>query len=178
MVLKEEWLKNRMVSMAMQHFLDIETKDQKRTRRVEQIKLEIIHHEKMLEARGRYRGSALTHRFKEGLADKWTSFCVPASAKDYAKWLKGYLEKGGNISHYYMYGLPTKDFLKATSDFIITPLYGASSLNVIVPENIEVIVDPDLIGHNSIYFMKEFRTAPEGASFVPCHSDIEKLLED
>lgn len=90
-----------------------------------------------------------------------------AKPKDYRAWLEGWVEAGGEISHYYDYSLPS-DFYVATSDLKLPPLYGASSISVIVPPGITITFEEGL-GHSNLYFMDGFDH--EGYC-VPAYSNL------
>lgn len=94
---------------------------------------------------------------------------IRASSSDYKKWLKGYLEKGGKPTHVYNYPLP-HDWFIATDNFTILPLYGAQSINIIVPEGIFADIGVKGLGHNNLYFIKDFSTS---GSWIPIYDDIE-----
>lgn len=81
----------------------------------------------------------------------------PASPEEYRNWLRGYIEKGGKITHVYDYKMPNF-FYVAQDSFDVKPLYGASSICIIVPENINLSISKEGTGHNSIYYMKDYNT--------------------
>ena len=92
-----------------------------------------------------------------------------AKVKDYKNWLAGFLEKGGKPTHCYDYPLEggMEDWKTACSDFRIIPLFGADSLNIIVPKGIEFLGGE--LGHNNLYFMDGFSCLD---GWVPIYSDI------
>jgi len=94
----------------------------------------------------------------------------PANKKDYANWLIGYLKNGGQVSHVYDYEFP--GFFIAKKDFKLGSLYGANSIQVIIPEGIKT---SNASGHNTYYFMDDFKTS--GYGWVPIYSDIIPIVE-
>lgn len=90
-----------------------------------------------------------------------------ATARDYRRWLEGWVAKEGKTTHYYDRPLDS-DFYVVTSNMDLPPYYGASSISLIVPEGIEVTFSEGL-GHNNIYFMDSFDHA---GSWVPLFDDI------
>lgn len=93
-----------------------------------------------------------------------------ANAKEYAKWLKGHLNDGGNITHVYDYNLG--GIFVARSNFTVVPLYGASSISIVVPVGITVSA-PHGYGHMNIYYIDGFAT---NANFVPLYNDVKNKL--
>jgi hypothetical protein len=91
-----------------------------------------------------------------------------ASVDDYKKWLAGFLKTDGLPSHYYDYPFNKTDWYVATSDLEIFPLYGSASVNIIVPAGITV--SDTGLGHNNLYFMKDFSTR---GHFVPVFKDTQ-----
>lgn len=73
----------------------------------------------------------------------------PATPAEYSKWLRAWLENGGSISHAYDY--PMNGMLIALRGFLLPPLYGAHSVEIIVPSGVEIeCMEP---GHNRLYFV-------------------------
>ena len=107
--------------------------------------------------------------------EKASSIMYPSLTKVdglmYAEWLKGYLENGGNISHVYDY--PMRDVYVATDDIEIVPLYGASSISIVVTGKAKVSA-PNGLGHINIYVMEDFKVM--GCGFVPLYSDVKSAL--
>lgn len=93
------------------------------------------------------------------------SACKPAKTKHYIEWLEGYVEGGGSVTHAYKYRWPGG--LMAKRDCTITPLYGSSSVTVIVPKGVNVKIEA--LGHNEVYFMDGFVALGD---FVPVYSDM------
>ena len=96
-----------------------------------------------------------------------------ATSRDYSLWLNGYLSIGNSATHTYDYPMSEHDnWFVATKNFSISPMYGSMSVNIIVPENIELL-EGDLgypnLGHSRLYFMKDFKVS--GMLFVPIYSD-------
>jgi len=92
--------------------------------------------------------------------------------KDYIEWLTGYIEKGGYITHYYDYPMGNKIYI-ARQDCQMVPMFGSSSIMLVVPKEINIIPVPEEPfggwGHNNIYFIKDFKHI---GSFVPAYSDF------
>lgn len=74
-----------------------------------------------------------------------------ANPQDYERWLTGYLEAGGTISHAYDYPM-TGDFCVALRDLTLPALYGSSSISIIVPEGITISA-PEGLGHCKLYHL-------------------------
>lgn len=93
----------------------------------------------------------------------------PAQLGEYVAWLEGHISNGGNITHNYDYLFNNRNWYVAITDCELPPLYGASSVYIIVPKGI-VISTPNGLAHNGLYFMDEFRN--EGG-WVPIYENIE-----
>jgi hypothetical protein len=79
-----------------------------------------------------------------------------ASMQDYKAWLNGFLSSGGNPTHYYDYPFTRWDnFYVALEDLELSPLYGASSINIIVPIGVKVTGKK---GHIGLFFYDNFAT--------------------
>lgn len=78
----------------------------------------------------------------------------PASAAEYSRWLRGYLENGGTLGNYS--DSPMTGIYVAVRHFDLPPLCGASSISVIVPEGVIVDRQPGF-SHNSVFWMDGFR---------------------
>lgn len=85
-----------------------------------------------------------------------------ATPDDYGRWLEKYFASGGEPTHFYDYTMPNS-FRIAVMSFVLTPLYGANSLEIIVPASVQVSGAP---GHTKVYRMDD----PQ-ARFVPIYSD-------
>ena len=73
-----------------------------------------------------------------------------ANRADYTKWLKGFVDAGNTPTHYYSYPFSRWDsFYVAKKDFELVPLYGADSINIIVPDGIKILGGSP--GHNNIF---------------------------
>jgi len=94
-------------------------------------------------------------------------FLRSAKVDDYAAWLKGFMEGGGVPTHVYDYNMPNR-FYVATRGFEMQPLYGALSVNVIVPAQIRVGVEKGL-GHNGLFLMDGFECK---SGIVPVYKDV------
>jgi hypothetical protein len=93
-----------------------------------------------------------------------------AKSRDYKKWLKGHLENGGEITHKYPYSFSrlSDQYYVAKSNFRISPLYGAGSIYIIVPKNVNFLGGE--VGHNTLFFKKDYTR--KGGS-VNSFSDIK-----
>lgn len=89
-----------------------------------------------------------------------------ASSKDYKKWLSGFVEKGGNPTHYYNYRMPS-EFYVASKDFAMFPLYGAGTLYIIVPIGVSVDISEGL-GHCTLFYMDEYEYK---GHWIPVYED-------
>lgn len=92
---------------------------------------------------------------------------IPATVHDYTVWLNGCLLNGGKISHVYNYNFPDKTFYIVVDSMKIYPLYGASSMSIIVPEDIKITFAD--LGHNNIYYIKDFKNE---SGWIPLYSNI------
>jgi len=89
-----------------------------------------------------------------------------AHVNEYIKWLDGFLDSGETPTHRYSYPFSQWDsFYIAYKDFVITPLYGSASINIIVPKGIKVTGNP---GHTNLYFFDGYCT---NNGFIPIFSD-------
>lgn len=91
----------------------------------------------------------------------WLSTLKQASSEDYKMWLDHHLDNDGGITHYYNYEMP--DIYIATQDIHVTPLFGAMSVDIIVPKGISVSYDK--LGHIKIYSYD----GPSKGGIVPCY---------
>ena len=91
-----------------------------------------------------------------------------ARIEDYTEWLRGYMENGGIPSHVYDYPMPQCSFFVASQDFELFPLYGTSSMEIIIPKGIHFLGGER--GHTNLYFMEDFRNV---GSWVPLFNDIK-----
>lgn len=94
----------------------------------------------------------------------------PATTEDYKRWLRGFLAKGGKISHVYDYPMSQtiSEWFVAFKDFEISPLYGASSVYIIVQSGVRFLGGN--LGHSGLYFMDEYT---QNGGFVPIYSDLK-----
>lgn len=76
------------------------------------------------------------------------SLMRPAQKWEYEAWLAGWMAAGGTPTHFYGYPTPTEGWWVALADTVILPLYGAFSINVIVPAGIDVT---GVTGHSNLY---------------------------
>lgn len=101
------------------------------------------------------------HLSREKITDEMRGNVRPASPKDYAKWLSGYLKKGGEIRYERTRTLDS-DYFVATGDFELpSRLCGANSVNLIVPEGIDVTYSDR--GHCRIMWMDGYEFEGSGA---------------
>jgi hypothetical protein len=109
-----------------------------------------------------------------------SSGLVPASAADYARWLRGYVKRGGKITHRYDYPFKRAGFLHATEDVTVNSRkeFGARSRDIIAAPGVKVtrsVPGPQEgfngWGHTKVYWMNGYRTNNTG--IVPVYSDPE-----
>lgn len=99
---------------------------------------------------------------------------IEATIEEYTAWLRGYLAKGGKISHYYSYNYIVRPrFVKALKSFVTGHRCGAESLHILVPEGLEVEVQ----GHCEAYKMDGFTTTYPERAFVPLYLDVAVMLD-
>jgi hypothetical protein len=95
-----------------------------------------------------------------------------ATAADYALWLKGYLERGGKVTHTRDYDFNWSWYI-ATEDFIIPDrCCGVDRFNIIVPDGVNVTHAG--FDHCDVYYM-DYRKDP---STVPLFTDVYKMLKE
>ncbi len=113
---------------------------------------------------------------------------APASKENYEQWLSAWLAAGRVATHRYNYPfeqsnhsnafkLHGKGWYLAVKDFETVPLYGSSSVSIIVPQGVEH-VSGDL-GHTNLYMFKSPNPEQEGpfaTRFVPVYSDLSIRL--
>lgn len=121
--------------------------------------------QKRMEKESRNRAKAAQSAF--------LSHCTRANPDDYARWLHGYLKAGGSVTHVYDYDMPGS-FIVANGSITVTPLFGALSKRIIVPEGVQATVK-DEFSHNSVYFMDDFKAA---GHFVPLYRDVAKIIRN
>lgn len=86
-------------------------------------------------------------------------FLRPATVREYAEWLKGFILGGGALGHFYRYDFPEYGFYVARREIVSVPKFsGALSISIIVPRGIQA---PKLTGHmpyghSVLYFMDGF----------------------
>ncbi|QQG45909.1 MAG: hypothetical protein HYY55_02925 [Candidatus Niyogibacteria bacterium] len=90
------------------------------------------------------------------------------AVESYKTWLRGFLERGGRLTNSYNYPMPSVFFV-AKEDFVMIPLYGSSSINVIVPANIHFLGGS--LGHSGLFLTDKFEVVG-GTGRVPIYSDI------
>lgn len=103
-------------------------------------------------------------------------WAVPIDPESYDAWLTGHLKRGGKVAHFYDYVMPRDQWYLATLSFEIQPLYGATSINLVVPKGIKI---DGSTGHNNLYFMDGFtsRGLHDLPAIVPCFTDT-KIVEE
>lgn len=96
-----------------------------------------------------------------------------ANKYDYLDWLSHYSKHTNHVfTHHYDYSFKNGDFYVALNDFTIVPLYGANSINIIVPEH--VLIEGEL-GHVSLFLHGD---KPEAIGhWVPYYSDLDGVSE-
>ncbi|MCK4589333.1 MAG: hypothetical protein KAT77_02745 [Nanoarchaeota archaeon] len=122
-------------------------------------------------------------------AEKWLKFCRQAEPIEYARWLKGYVERDGKITQWEDGPFPLERWLVAQRNFDVTELWDPYHVDLIVPAHIEVGIPPEWrIGENRVFWMKDYQISqsPYGNielqiieydyDVVPCFSDIKKLI--
>lgn len=75
----------------------------------------------------------------------------PASANDFKRWLKGFLDNGGVPRH--MYDYPRDRTYVAHESFEMVPMFGASSLDIIAMKGVKITGQK---GHCNIFYMDNF----------------------
>lgn len=101
----------------------------------------------------------------------------PAEVNDYVEWLSGYFEKkgaGATVSYHYPMTWVLDVWVVALDDFIMVPLYGEDSVNIIIPSGVQVFGDD--FGQCKLYFMDNFFPKYNGKRFIPIYKDIWKIL--
>jgi hypothetical protein len=116
--------------------------------------------------------------------DEFLRYCIPATVDNYAAWLRGYLTRGGDIKHVYNYPFPAGSdpswFVLYERPKRVPSLYGATSIEVIVPSDVDFgpVDVPNTFhggcGHSTFYFLNGYQIVGD---FVPLYSDVRKLLE-
>jgi len=101
----------------------------------------------------------------------------PAKISDYVNWLIGYQKNGGKITQ--KYDSPTTIFFDnwfvVEKDFTVIPLFGSSSVNIIVPEGVDFLGKKEDLGHSNLYFVDGFKTMNNTFDQVFEFSDIKDL---
>ena len=93
---------------------------------------------------------------------------VPATKKNYMEWLAGFLDKDGDITNSYDYDMQLDNWVVATNDFKISPLFGSMHYNIIVPTGI--VFRGGAEGHTNLYFMDKFSCI---GGWVPIYNDTK-----
>lgn len=91
---------------------------------------------------------------------------APAGRRDYLAWLKGYVNAGNSPTHYYEYPFERwNNFYIAKKDIHLVRLCGASAINIIVPNGINVLGGDR--GHCNVFYYDGY----EYRGIVPVFSD-------
>ena len=91
--------------------------------------------------------------------------------KKYEEWLKGYVEKGGEITHFYDYKCSNIEFYFARKNIHIPQLCGSLAFHVVMDHGCEITCGPEGIGHVNVYYLDGFRIK---GSWVPAFKDFLK----
>lgn len=105
--------------------------------------------------------------------DLWISHFLERAIKiDYTQWLKGVIQSGSEPTHYYDYPMARvlDKFYVAIRHFRVAPLYGSSSIAIIVPNGIDFLGGE--LGHSNLYFMKDFKNI---GGWIPVFEDTQSL---
>lgn len=79
----------------------------------------------------------------------------PTTVAEYAAFVVGYLKGGGTISYARDRALRTGRYYTALRSFTLPPLFGAQSINVLVPEGVTVVRGGR--GHSAVLYMDGYR---------------------
>jgi hypothetical protein len=83
----------------------------------------------------------------------------PASLQEYEKWMSGYIRVWGDCRLAPVdcpFSSLADEFFVASGRILkMEPLHGAKSINIIVPENVDVVGTD--IGHCNLFFMRQYR---------------------
>ena len=97
-----------------------------------------------------------------------------ASIDDYMEWLVGYLQRGGRPTHLYHFSFYRDKWYKAVKNVkTAVALYGASSINIIVPKGIEIASGN--WGHSAIFFVDGYRVSN---GTVHLYMEIAEIFKD
>lgn len=134
-------------------------------------------------ARIRHDAMRAQHRQESAVADEaraaFLTYCRPAAPAEYATWLTGHLGRSGRITHAYDRDMPRMWVLERAPQVRVPSLYGAQSVQVIVPAEVR-FTPGDLpktfhgaCGHSEFYFLADFTVV---GSVVPLYDDVKALL--
>jgi hypothetical protein len=121
-------------------------------------------------------------RHDEEQLGRFLEHCRLAEPKDYSRWLKGYLRRGGKVTHPRNREIRCAKFyvLESLPDHVPS-LYGALSINVIVPSGLRFFPDHlprtfhGQCGHSSFFFMDGFQAVSMSIeSFADAHGGIRE----
>lgn len=101
------------------------------------------------------------HAHDERDREEFLTHCRPAGPEDYRAWLAGYLSNGGQVTHPRDWDMPGTYYVLESTPAGVPSLYGALSLEVIVPAG---VLSPGDIprtfhggcGHSTFFFMDGF----------------------
>jgi len=79
-----------------------------------------------------------------------------ATRKEINEFQEIYIMNGGNMDD-----LRSSDWRIVINECYILPLYGANSMDIIVPNNIDAKLTPLGPGHNDIYFLKKYKSTQQ-----------------
>ncbi len=95
--------------------------------------------------------------------DRLLEHCRPATADEYDAWLRGYRKRGGRVTHYRDWPMHHHYYVMLSDPGWIPKLYGANSVEVIVPRG---VMSPAALsggtGHSQFFFMDGFKVVGGG----------------
>lgn len=115
---------------------------------------------------------------------EFLAHCQTATLTEYTAWMIGYLNRGGEPSHIYDHGFTQPEprvMVLAEKPGAVPTLYGADSLQVIVPAGVSFAPEdvPQTFhgrcGHSTFYFMEGFAIV---GIWTPVYSDMLPMLAD
>ena len=78
-----------------------------------------------------------------------------ATPEDYVDWLAGYIFNNGKITYSRSRALAYNNYYVVLGDLDMVPLFGSSSIDLIIPNNINITV-PKHSTHSNFFFMKDY----------------------
>jgi hypothetical protein len=98
-----------------------------------------------------------------------------ATAKELADFLEVFSKSQAEQRyHDVQHDLDPDTVYVATRDFTMKPVFGAASIDIIVPKGIKVTV-PDNIGHAAVYDMNDYTL--KGSSYITVPGDVRRDLD-